>query len=77
MVDSDPAPWAFDFQPWLNDSPNGQWNLFVVDAQAGDSGTIARGWGIEFEVVAIPEASVLGLAYLLIIPVFSRGSRRN
>ena len=75
--DSDPAPWAFEFRSLLADSPNGDWNLFILDAQNGDNGMVARGWQIEFELFAVPEANVLGLAYLLIIPVFSRTSRRK
>lgn len=75
LVDADPAPWAFDFSPWLSESPNGRWNLYVIDAQAGDAGSISGGWGIEFEVSAVPEPSALGGACLLLIPLFSRRRR--
>ncbi|MCA9195042.1 MAG: hypothetical protein KDB03_24895 [Planctomycetales bacterium] len=68
LNDADPAPWSYDFSNMLNQSPNGNWNLFVLDANSGDSGSITGGWSLQL-TTAVPEpgmASLLlfGLAFL-------------
>ena len=64
-----PAPgpglnFDFDFSAWLNENPEGEWRLFVVDAFNVNSGTIARGWGLRFEVDVVPEPTSFGLGLL-------------
>lgn len=73
LVDSDPAPWNFDFTPWLSENPNGQWDLFVMDSLGGDSGSISGGWSITFDVAAVPEpSSLLSLSVLAAVGIFRR-----
>lgn len=38
-------------------NPNGNWNLFIVDFQNGDSGSIDSGWTLEIAVTPPPDAS--------------------
>ncbi len=64
LVDSDPAPWQFEFQSLLPQNPNGDWRLFVKDSQAADTGSISGGWSITFNVTAVPEPSVLCMVWL-------------
>jgi len=65
LVDTDPAPWSYAFAPLFSQDPNGTWNLFVLDSGPGDSGSISGGWGLTFQVTAVPEPSCLGLSALL------------
>lgn len=40
-------------------SPVGTWNLFVVDDNSGDSGTIAGGWTLEFDTTAFGSTNMI------------------
>lgn len=67
--DDFPAPgprtnYGLTFQPWLNENPNGGWNLFVMDSNAGDSGNITGGWSMSFNVSAVPEPTTVVLSTL-------------
>ncbi|MFN3193043.1 MAG: hypothetical protein ACE361_21210 [Aureliella sp.] len=72
LVDSDPAPWQFDFGHWIGDDPNGDWNLFILDANPGDAGSIAGGWSINV-TTAVPEP---GCGVILLGLVALAGRRR-
>lgn len=76
ITDADPAPWGFAFAPLLNENPNGDWNLYVIDGQTGDRGLIAGGWGINFEVNTVPEPSSLGLGAMVLAAAAMRRRRR-
>lgn len=42
------APYGNNLAVFNNTDPNGEWQLYVQDIAAGDSGAIVNGWGIEF-----------------------------
>jgi subtilisin-like proprotein convertase family protein len=43
-------------------TPNGNWNLFVVDESSPDSGTISLGWSMA--ITTVPEPGTVGIAAL-------------
>jgi subtilisin-like proprotein convertase family protein len=50
-----PAPTpsaATTLQAFVGTNPNGNWSLFVVDDLGGDSGVIAGGWAVDFELAS-------------------------
>lgn len=62
--DDDAAPggtatFASKFNGMNSDSVNGTWKLYVVDDEAGDSGTITGGWSISFSGVAPAPAPLI------------------
>ncbi len=40
-------------------NPNGQWSLYVQDGSYGDSGSIANGWALAFNLATSPQAPVI------------------
>ena len=42
------GPYATTLSSFANLDPNGDWVLYVVDDEAGDSGTISGGWSLSF-----------------------------
>lgn len=58
-----PAPFRPYGQPSLGNfngtSPNGEWRLFVVDDQNGNSGTISGGWSLDLTTTPTPPATPL------------------
>lgn len=54
------------FQSLLGENLNGQWQLLMRDANSGDSGIVAGGWSIAFEVTAVPEPSTYSFMLLSI-----------
>ena len=75
LTDNDPTPWAFSFAPWLNQDPNGDWRLFVIDSQLADSGSISGGWSMSFQVAAVPEPASAGLSMLSLLALGLRRRR--
>ncbi len=60
-VDTFPAPApapsaATDLSGFVGSSPNGVWNLFIVDDAGADIGSIANGWSLTFFPQVIPDA---------------------
>jgi uncharacterized repeat protein (TIGR01451 family) len=41
------APYATNLSTFSGDTPNGNWQLYILDAFALDSGSIAQGWSLE------------------------------
>ena len=75
-----PAPgpglnYGLTFRPWLSENPNGAWNIFVMDSNAADSGSIAGGWSMSFNVSAVPEPSVVILSSLALSAIVLRKRR--
>ncbi|MDB5212429.1 MAG: hypothetical protein JWO86_356 [Myxococcaceae bacterium] len=47
------APYAATLAAFNGVSPNGDWSLYVLDDEAGDSGSITGGWSLSFSYPAI------------------------
>ena len=75
--ENDLAPWGFEFRPWLAESPNGTWSLFVLDGNAGDAGSISGGWSITLDATAVPEPSSGSYVLLLAIGGLLHRATRN
>ncbi len=75
VLNTDAAPWFFSFQPLLSQNPNGQWNLYVLDGQALDVGTISGGWSITFN--AVPEPSGFVLSTLIALALTRLRTRKT
>jgi subtilisin-like proprotein convertase family protein len=58
--------YGFNFSPFLNRNPNGNWMLLVMDSNAGDAGAIAGGWSMTFNITtsSVPEPSTAALTCL-------------
>jgi hypothetical protein len=79
FVENFPAPgpgtnWNTNFNSWLNEDPNGTWNLYVVDSAFNFAGSISGGWGLRFQVV--PEPGSLGVCLLSLGMLALRRRRR-
>ena len=44
------APYTYTLSAFNGDSPNGTWNLYIIDDANLDGGTISGGWTISFDV---------------------------
>lgn len=81
-----PASYGTTFAPWLNESPNGTWNLFIADLVERDTGSVSGGWALRFDVAAaapvaaVPEPSryamlLAGLAMLVAWRRYGKSAR--
>lgn len=64
--DDFPAPgpgaiYGFTFAPYLAEDLNGQWRLFIMDANSGDAGNITGGWSMSITTTVVPEPSTVAL----------------
>jgi hypothetical protein len=51
------SPYTYTLSAFNGDSPNGVWNLYVIDDANLDGGTISGGWTITFDVRPPPPAA--------------------
>lgn len=76
----DPGPgfnYGLTFQPFRSENVNGQWRLFVIDSNSGDSGSIAQGWSVSFQVSAVPEPGTICLSLMAMAGVVGSRSWRK
>src|SRR5690606_32455839 len=52
--DAPDGPYDTSLDVFNGTDPKGDWNLYVVDDAAGDSGSIAGGWALEITTVTAP-----------------------
>ncbi len=50
------GPYQYTLSAFNGDSPNGTWNLYIIDDANLDSGSISGGWTISFDVRPAPPA---------------------
>lgn len=55
-------PYATTLSTLAGSNPNGNWQLYVLDKGAGDTGEIAGGWGLTITAKASSTAGVLSVA---------------
>ena len=63
--------WAADnssggLDSFLGTSPNGTWSLFIADSSGGGVSTV-QGWGLQMDIVAVPEIETWVAAALAVI----------
>ena len=51
------APYTYTLSAFNGDSPNGTWNLYIIDDANLDGGAVAGGWTITFDARPAPPAA--------------------
>ncbi|HMP90980.1 MAG TPA: S8 family serine peptidase [Kiritimatiellia bacterium] len=50
-----PGPYSLDLGDFDGISPNGEWKLYMIDLEGGDTGTLHMGWSIDFRLASACE----------------------